>query len=399
MDALVYLTGIGLIFILGILTTIIAKKLKISNLLLLLITGLIIGNTKLSSLDYFQPEGTFLVGLAIFTLAIIVFDGSSRFSLREFDALSVKATEVSLLFMAFNMILTTIIINQFYYGFTGQGILLGAILGIVLSGTDPGSTFILLGDRPHKVLQFLKIESIINTPIIVLLPFLLLDMINSLKEGMNLFNTAIGFVTPFLQQIVVGIGAGMLIGLIIFKAMKKYYSENLSPIAIIGAILITYVISENLGGNGVLAVAVVGLMFGNSYVKEKGTLQEFSSLLSYALQILVFVLIGTIMKLKFDPYFWLTSLLILIGIMISRFLAIRISTNHDYSWKERIFMTLNMPKGIALAVVALTLAVTTQGLELLVNFMIIITLFTLIISSITDRFGKYFLKFEIEQKK
>lgn len=393
MEAISYLTGISVILIMGILLTILSSKLKTSNILMFVLAGIFIGNTPLKDLPIFNFPATFLVSIAILTLAIIVFDGSSRFDLRELDALSARALETVLLFMLFNVILITVVVNIFYYGFTAHGVLFGIVLAIILAGTDPGSVFILLGDKPHKVLQFLKVEALINTPIMVLFPFLLIDLISTETSA---FFTFVDFIGPFLLQIIVGIGTGVLIGAIVFKAMRKWYSESLSPVAVISAALLSYIMSENLGGNGVLAVAVLGLLFGNTYVKQKGTLQEFSNITAYSLQILVFIIIGIFIKLPTDPWFWYASFAVLGSVLISRFCALHI-TNQEYKLREKIFMTLNLPKGIAVAVVAFTLLLLNlEGFEPILNLMIIIMVYTLIISSITDRFGKYFLRFEIQ---
>lgn len=397
MDALTYLSGIAVMLILGILATILARKLKTSNILFLLIIGIIIGNTSLRNIEIFQFPADFLISLAILTLAIIVFDGSSGFHLRELDALSTKTFEVVIVFMLFNIILLTTVLNFFFYGFTAQGILFGIILAVIMAGTDPASVFILLGDRPHKVLQFLRIEALLNTPIMVLLPFLLLDLLTTTTP---LFNTFIEFIGPFLQQVIVGVGTGVLIGAIVFKVMRTWYSESVSPVAVIAAALLSYVLSENLGGNGVLAVAVLGLLFGNTYVKQKGTLQDFSKITAYSLEILVFVLIGLFVTLPTDPLFWACSLAILLAAMLSRFLTLKLVMHEEHRLREIIFMTLNMPKGIAVAVVVLSFFLTNiEGLTPVLNLCIILLLYTLVLSSTVTRFGKYFLKQEIKQEK
>ena len=109
-----------------------------------------------------------------------------------------------------------------------------AIAAVILS---------ILKETKHKIIELLKIESIINTPITVLLPFIMLDFIQSVDVQVSL-QTLSTQIVPFLQQIVTGIGAGLLVGLIIFKLMRKAYSERYSPIAIIVAALLTYLLAE-----------------------------------------------------------------------------------------------------------------------------------------------------------
>lgn len=392
MEAIQYLTGIALILLIGIIASIFAGRLKTSNILFLVFAGVIIGNTQLQELSIFQFPTEFLISIAILTLAIIVFDGSSKFNLKELDTLSFKGLEVTMLFMLFNIITVTTALNFFFYGFTAQGIIYGIVLAILLSGTDPASVFMMLGDTPNKVLQFLKIEALINTPIMVLLPFLFLE----LNVGDELFSTFLDFLSPLLMQIIVGIGSGVLVGVIVFKIMKRWYSESLSPLAVISSTLLAYILAENLGGNGVLSVAVLGLLFGNTYMQKKGSLLEFSTITAYSLQILVFVFIGTIVTFPTELNFWLASIAILAASLLARFAVI--SAILDYKLREKVFMALNMPKGIAVAVVALTLALSQiENFEPIINLTIVILVYSLILSSVTTHFSKYFLKQKIEQ--
>ena len=153
-------------------------------------------------------------------------------------------------------------------------------------GTSPDVVLSMLKNEKHKIVEFLRIESIINTPLTVLMPFILLDLYNTLNLQEVIFSKLLEQLKPFITQFVVGIGAGVLIGLIISKVMKKAYSETLSPLALVTAALLTYILAENLGGNGVLAVTVMGLLFGNFYVKQKEQLYSFSTIFENSLLIL-----------------------------------------------------------------------------------------------------------------
>jgi len=262
----------------------------------------------------------------------------------------------------------------------------------LMSGTSPDTVMIMLKDTSKRALKLLEIESIINTPIIVLLPFIMLDFLETFEVG-TFFSRFVEQIGPFLQQIITGIGAGVLIGLVIFKIMRKKYSEKLSPLAVIAAALLTYVLAENLGGNGVLAVTTAGLFFGNIYVKEKANLQEFSALFSIFLEILVFILIGLLIKIPLNPaFFGKTALLFLVYLLI-RFFSVYISFDKtDFNLKEKIFMTLVMPKGIAVAVVvAILIAYNIAGIQALLDVILMFMLYSIILATITLKFSKFFL--------
>jgi len=206
---------------------------------------------------------------------------------------------------------------------------------------------------------------------------------------------------PFLQQFVVGIGAGVLVGIIMLKFMKKEYSHVLSPLVMITAALITYILAENLKGNGVLAVTAMALLFGNVYVKQKIQLQEFSSIFSNSLEILVFVLIGLVIKMPFSLIFFLLSFMLFITYLAIRYVAIDFSLmGLKLKAKEKLFMALNAQKGIAVAAVAFTLStLNIPGMGLILNLTLAFMLYSIIVSTIIIKFSKYFISQEVQDVK
>lgn len=395
MEALTYLTGLALLFILGMGAVIVGQKLRICRILPLLLVGIILANIGLESLDIFSFPPEFMVGLSLLTLAMIVFDGTSRFTLQELDRKSNQALELVIVFIACNIIFLGGATLLLFLKPTVEGFLMAAIFSVVMSGTDPGSVFIMLGETKHKVLDFLRLEAILNTPLIVIIPFLLLDVLHGVTK-LNVLSTFADLLVPFLQQVVVGLGTGMLIGIFVFRVMRKHYSKEFSPLIIMATTILTYVVAENLRGNGVVGVATLGLLFGNTYVKRKARLTEFSTMLSTTLEILVFILLGMLVIIDFSLAFFLKSLLLFLIAILARYIAILISTSSDnFTMRERIFMTLNMPKGIAVAVVTLTLSVLETPLNGILTLMILFLVYSLILSSITDRFGKFFIRKEI----
>lgn len=371
--------------------TAISEKLKVSNILLLILAGIIIGQINYNGEPVFNLPNSFMISIAIIALVMIVFDGSSRMSFKKFDKLSYGSIQATLLFMLFNLLflgLSTYLL--FFNNFTTTNIIFSLVFAILMSGTDPGSIFILLQDKANKVLDFLKVESIINTPLIVLIPFMLLEFVTENKTISIL--TQIG---PFVQQIITGVGAGIVIGLIMFKSMKKVYSEQFSPVALLTTTLITYIVAENLGGNGILGVATLGLLFGNMYVKKKVVLTEFNSMLSASLEILVFVLVGIMVKIPLEIMFFAKLLILYVVLILCRYLALKITflKDENINKKRLMFMTLNMPKGIAVASVAFTLALQKiQGMQTLINLIMAGTILSLIVSTIITKYSKYFLE-------
>ncbi|MBW2996415.1 cation:proton antiporter [Candidatus Woesearchaeota archaeon] len=394
-QTLLTVTYFGVILLIGLLSSIVSRKLKIPNLLLLIGVGMAAGYIKINGQPLINFPPIFLTSIAVITLAMVVFDSSSKFKFREFDSMSASALKLSLIFLFLNM---TILSAITYYIFRPDSILLAVAFAAVVSGTDPSSTLMILAGAKTKLFELLKVEAIINTPLIVLIPFLLIDIIGNVAGDSTLAILS-SQALPFAQQFVAGIGTGMIIAFIFFRFMKKYYSATLSPLAMITASLLTYVIAETLGGNGVLAVTTAGLVFGNLYhIKHMKQLQKFGEIFAEVFEIIVFILIGSIIKIPWTFSFLIPASALFLAYLGIRFVAVDLFAKpKEYSLKEKVYMTLNTPKGIAVAVVVFSLATRAViGLDLILDLILLFMIYSIIISTIITRFTKYFTKMEIK---
>lgn len=393
-----YVTGLAILLIVGIIGSVLARRLRISNILGLVLVGMLISNSGLNVLDIFNFPPQFLASVSLLALAMIVFDGSSRLTLKQLDQQSTSAIELVVAYIVSNILILGVATMALFLGWSGQALILALLFAVVMAGTDPGSVFILLGETKNKVLDFLKIEAVLNTPIVVIIPFLLLNLLQGVTQ-LSVMTTFTDFLMPFLKQIIIGIGAGMVMGIIIFKVLRRYYADSLSPIVVIAATVLAFVLAENLEGNGVLAVATLGVIFGNTYVEHRGELMEFSTILSTSLQLLVFLLIGIMVSLDFSIGYFINSLILFAIAVFSRGVAVFFSLRHSsFTTLEKVFMALNMPKGIAVAVVTLALLVQETQLDGLLDLMILFLVYSLILSSAADRFAKFFIREEIKEK-
>lgn len=395
MAALFYLTAIAVLLLAGIICSVISNKLKIPNVLLLILTGLLLGTIHYQG-EEISLSPIFLTSISIIALVMILFDSTSRLKLKTFDTLSFKAMRLAFTFLILNTLLLTIPV-MIIYNITGdslfQSVILALIFSTLMSATDSGAVLVLLKGFSGKISKLLEIESIINTPLSVILPFLFLDLFYNIGKNINFSTLIDNSIIPFLTQIVVGLGAGILIGILIFKLMRKKYSEQLSPVAIITSTLLTYIIAENLGGSGVIAVVSLGLFFGNITIKKKGTLNEFSSMFSNSLEILVFILIGFSISIPLDIFFFIKSLILFAIYLIIRYISVHITFRKEYSHKEKLFMTLNISKGIAVAVVVFSLmTLSIPTLDNLLPLILIFMIYSITTSTIAEKFAPKLIK-------
>jgi len=284
------------------------------------------------------------------------------------------------------------------------GLALALIFAFINCGTDPSAAIIAFKDSKTKLSKILQIEAVFNTPFMALLPFIVIDLMVNLGSG-GLWDKIAMQILPFIQQFVTGIGAGVLVGLVFFKFMRKRYSDELSSLTVLTAALLTYILAKNLNGNGVLAVSTLGLYFGNFSIARKDKkekLQKFSSTLATALQILVFVFIGLITEIPLEFDFFFRSLLLFFVYLIIRFVTVDLVFKNELNFREKLFMTLNVAKGIAVATIAFALTTLysdsgsvlhqLEGVPLLLNLILVFMFYSIILATITAKLKDFILK-------
>ena len=71
----------------------------------------------------------------------------------------------------------------------------------------------------------------------------------------------------------------------------------------------------------------------------------------------------------------------------------------SFTMKEKIFMSLNAQKGIAVAVVVFSLAtLEIEGMQTILNLSLAFMLYSIILSSVVLRLVKFFIKDVVEKK-
>jgi len=396
MNPLDFLDKLTLVLLIGVFVGLVAKKLKLPSMFLLITTGAIISRITVNGKDFFNFTDTFLISASIITLVMLVFKNSADFSWHQLDEYTESAIKLAIVFLVLNMLFLSVA-THLMFGI--QSILMSLIFAAVMSGTDPGTVLSLFHDKSNRVVDILKFESVANTPLTVLIPFILLDLMEFDQSTINNF---LQYFYPFIQQIIAGIGTGVFFGIIVFRFMKKFYSEQISPLTLVTSAMLTYIVAEKIGGNGVLAVTVLGVLFGNISVKKKPELQEFSGMLSNVLEIFVFILIGFLIPTDIEIGFFVKSLVLFFIMVIIRFAAMEIVFIGDHiNIKERIFMALNCSKGIAVAVVAFTFSTYAFSTDIvcagtILDLMILFLLYSVILSSIVAKFSQNFIRLKIE---
>jgi cell volume regulation protein A len=149
--------------------------------------------------------------------------------------------------------------------------------------------------------------------------------------------------------------------------------------------LITYALAENIGGSGMLAVAVCGLIAGDLVFPEKQEAKHFDDHLSELFRISVFTLLGAQVMLAMNIQEIQAILLFFMIVFLSRplfLIPLLGRARKDFSKREIMFLSFVAPRGLPAAAMApiVAAALITVGQEVVANSMVNIIFMTVLLS-------------------
>ncbi|MFA7134094.1 MAG: cation:proton antiporter, partial [archaeon] len=253
--------AMALIIFIGYFGMLFFKKTKISETLVLMLIGLIIG-------PFFGLVGEFEITLfegflpffASFALMIILFEGGMHLNFFK----TIRDLPGAFIFTIITFIATNFLIAIVWFFFTGnlfEGVLLGAILG----GTSSAIVIPLVSNTSanDQTKSLLGLESALTDALCVIMAVTMAEVIilsNLGGGGINLANVGSNLLSAFsIAAVVGGIFGFIWIKLLVFLEKKPY--EYLLTLAVI---LFMYSIVQFFGGNGAIAALVFGIILGNS---------------------------------------------------------------------------------------------------------------------------------------
>ena len=291
MDQTIYLitlVGTALVLVAAF-SSLIALRFGAPLLLIFLGIGLAVGTDGLG-LDFDNAGLAYFVGSL--ALAVILFDSGFGTALSAFR----QAAAPAILLATVGVILTAGLVGVTAYGLTGFSWLESFLLGATVASTDAAAVFFLLrvgniSVREH-VRSTLEVESGSNDPIAIFLTLSLVGLIAS-GEVMQPHDLAINVLLGFLQQMGIGLVAGLIGGYVIVRLVTILHLEQgLLPIFVLALSLLVFALAGALSGSGFLAVYVAGLVAGNAGLRSTAMLKRFQDGVTWLAQIIMFLVLG-----------------------------------------------------------------------------------------------------------
>ena len=190
------------------------------------------------------------------------------------------------------------------------------LLAATMSSTDSASVFNVLRTQKiglkYNLRSLLELESGSNDPMAYMLTVTFIQLLTAGSTGIT------GTLTLFVLQFVIGGLGGFLLGKLSVWILERIKLENpsLYPILLLSIVFIIYTVTNVCQGNGYLAVYIAGILVGNASIPNRKETQTFMDGIIWLFQIMMFIVLGLLVK----PHEMLD--IFLVALLISGFMIL-----------------------------------------------------------------------------
>lgn len=382
---------IASISVIGVIGGWIGEKLKIPDVVVFLLSGVLFGPTFLNvvNINAFPVANEIIL---TFGSAFILYEGGREIKLKVLN--EVKVT-VGLL-ASIGVIITAIVIGGSAHYILEIPIGASLLLGSIVSSTDPAS-LIPVFKQVHirdKLKQTIISESAFNDAFGAILFTSVLTGI-TLTESVGPLSTILELVFMIVIGILVGTGVALIgIGL---SSDKRYgIFDEYGPIISLVIVIFAYEISERFGGSGYMSVFISGLVSGNKkrfglWIPDESYISgiHFRENIATLSRMAIFIVLGTHLDISSLMKYGAKSLiLVIVLIFIARPLVVTICTAFDKKAKwtinEKLFMMWVRETGVIPAALSgIVVSTKVNGYEVISSAVFMTIIITLLVQAST----------------
>lgn len=334
----------------GMFAQALSRHLRIPGIVLLLAAGVALGP---DGLGWVQPrqlgEGLFVI--VDFAVAIVLFEGGLNLQLSRLRREGAAIRRL----ITWGALVTLLGGAAAVYLWLGWGLMASLLFGGLVVVTGPTVIGPLVSELRLKprVATVLEAEGVLIDPIGAILAVLILRLAISGDPG-SLLLTQGG---AGLAAILAGTLLGIVSGFVIARALRISWllPEGLQNVFVLSSVLLLFAGSEVLlPHSGILAVAIAGVVVGNTRTPVERDLREFKDQLTVMLIGLLFVVLAADVRFEQVQALGLAGLgVVATLIFVVRPLGVWLCTRDtDLGRGDKLFIAWVAPRGIVAAAIA-----------------------------------------------
>ena len=367
----------------------ITRWLKFPYTVALVVAGLLLGAVHLVEPPHLTKEllyAVFLPGL--------IFEAAIHLDLQKFGQNKLTIHTLAVPGVAVAIVLTALVllplakVLHLDHAFSFKSAL---VFAAIIAATDPIAVVALFRElgAPKRLTVIIEAESLLNDGTAVVFFTLILGLVSGSDFSIG------GAVLEFGRVVGLGIGVGLGVGFLTSQLTKRVDDPmieiTLTTITAYGS----FVLAEYFHGSGIIATVAAGMLFASSGLRvgtkpsTRIALSSFWEYVAFALNSVIFLLIGFEVRLAALRYYWRTILIAYLAVTVGRaalvFLVSSLlrRTRESMPWSWSAVLTWGGLRGALSMVLVLGLTADFPFRDLLVNMTFGVVLLSILIQGLT----------------
>jgi potassium/hydrogen antiporter len=383
----------GIILAVGTFSGLIARLVRIPDVAVFLLVGMLLGPGMLGLVNI-KADSTTNQLILIFGSSYILFDGGASIRLKVLKEVWITIVVISTI----GVLITAAITGVAAWYFLGLAPIVALLLGTVIASTDP-ATLVPVFKQVHikdRVAQTVMSESAFNDAMGAILTFTVLGI----AMGAGQFSAGDALI-DLLKQSLLGIVIGGVLGYLaaFLIAHEKFgFLAEFAPVVTLMAVIGAYMGADGLHSSGFMAVFVFGIMLGNQESlgfkltrKEGDELEDYVMTTALIMRMFIFILLGAQVDFGLMNQYLLgggavVAVFMLVARPVTVFLCALPDRRARWSLNEMLFMCWTRETGVIPGALAgMLVGMKAPGAQIIASVTFIAILMTILIQATTTK--------------
>lgn len=383
----------GIILAVGTFSGLIARLVRVPDVVVFLLVGMLAGPSVLGLVDI-KADSSINQLILIFGSSYILFDGGATIRLKVLKEVWITLVVISTM----GLLITAAITGVAAYYFLGIPFIVALLLGTVIASTDPATLVPVFKQVKIKerVAQTVMSESAFNDAMGAILTFTVLGV----AMGAGEFSAGDALADLFKESllgILIGGTLGYMAAFLIAHEKFGFLAEY-APVVTLMAVIGAYMGADGMHASGFMAVFVFGIMLGNMESlgfkrseEESHQLEDFVLTTALIMRMFIFILLGAQVDFGLmNQYLIGGAAVVAVFMLVARpatvFLCALPDRRAKWSFKEMLFMCWTRETGVIPGALAgILVGMKAPGAQIIASVTFIAILVTILIQATTTK--------------